>query len=373
MKFAKDKLIKTTIFISLMLCVLLSIFWQAKLGELFKFRPNIDYDAPSVHFLYASKGDCILIRTSSGENIIIDSADPSAKSDVMTYIDNVFFYNKPKVFDYAILTHTDDDHVGNFYDIVNKYNIKHFYRPNIYVANMELADNDTYCNSYTYRLLITSLNSKNIDTHFHTELPYISFTHGYMQWCTPTVNKYYNNKKNNYSSINDYSPIIIYKDMNTSFFFSGDASVNVEEEFISNNIELDGCIDVLKMGHHGSATGTSSELLEKLKPSYLISTNGDNLYNFPAVDVVDRVVEYDKANNTTLLDNLIQTNVVGNIIVYNRAKPQFQYIKSTSGYLYVEYYVVAIIFVGSACIIYFVPFDKISHAIRKKFFAKNIH
>ena len=184
---------------------------------------------------------------------------------------------------------------------------------------MELADNDTYCNSYTYRLLITALNNKNIDTNLHTELPYISFTNCYMQWCTPTF------------------------------------------------------IDVLKMGHHGSATGTSSELLEKLKPSYLISTNGDNLYNFPAVDVVDRVVEYDKANNTTLLDNLIQTTVVGNIIVYNRAKPQFQYIKNTSGYLYVEYYVVAIIFVSSACIIYFVPFDKISHAIRKKFFAKNIH
>ena len=48
--------------------------------------------------------------------------------------------------------------------------------------------------------------------------------------------------------------------------------------------------DILKVGHHGSVSSTSSLLLEKVKPRIaLIGVKENNIYKHPSHEVVDRL------------------------------------------------------------------------------------
>jgi competence protein ComEC len=52
-------------------------------------------------------------------------------------------------------------------------------------------------------------------------------------------------------------------------------------------------IDVLKLGHHGSSTSTSRELLERMKPEYgIISYGKDNDYGHPHRETMEILEEY---------------------------------------------------------------------------------
>ena len=61
------------------------------------------------------------------------------------------------------------------------------------------------------------------------------------------------------------------------FLFTGDAEKS-EEDDIWSNIKC----DVLKVGHHGSATSSSANFLKKVDPTYaVISCGMDNKYGHP--------------------------------------------------------------------------------------------
>jgi competence protein ComEC len=73
-----------------------------------------------------------------------------------------------------------------------------------------------------------------------------------------------------------------------SALLTGDAPVAVEEAFLSRI--LSPRIQALKVGHHGSRTSTSPELLERLSPEVaLISVGGRNRYGHPHGEVLRRL------------------------------------------------------------------------------------
>ena len=69
------------------------------------------------------------------------------------------------------------------------------------------------------------------------------------------------------------------------YLFTGDISNAVERQLINDYPELK--IDVLKVSHHGSNTGTSAAFLNAIKPKIaLISCGKDNYYGHPHDDVI---------------------------------------------------------------------------------------
>ncbi|MFC1661751.1 DNA internalization-related competence protein ComEC/Rec2 [Gemmatimonadota bacterium] len=69
---------------------------------------------------------------------------------------------------------------------------------------------------------------------------------------------------------------------------TGDAPVSSEERFLDR--VLSSRVQVLKVGHHGSATSTSRELLERVCPeAALISVGARNWYGHPHPDVLRRL------------------------------------------------------------------------------------
>lgn len=70
--------------------------------------------------------------------------------------------------------------------------------------------------------------------------------------------------------------------------FMGDASSTTEKEILNKyNLPY---IDVLKVGHHGSKTSSSKELINEIKPNYsIISVGENNRYGHPNKEVLDNL------------------------------------------------------------------------------------
>ena len=104
--------------------------------------------------------------------------------------------------------------------------------------------------------------------------------------------------------------------MGTSALFTGDMPVEVEEKLIRDaqlgllkhsGVVLDST-EILKVGHHGSSTSTSEELLSYLNvETAVISCGKDNLYKHPSDEVINRL--------TKAGVNVYRTDERGNIIV----------------------------------------------------------
>jgi competence protein ComEC len=74
---------------------------------------------------------------------------------------------------------------------------------------------------------------------------------------------------------------------NTSVLLEGDAEKAVERRIASLHHPH---ADLLKVGHHGSATSTTPEILQSVKPSYaVISVGFRNSFGIPKPDVLERL------------------------------------------------------------------------------------
>ena len=78
----------------------------------------------------------------------------------------------------------------------------------------------------------------------------------------------------------------------TSFLFTGDSPKAIEEYLAT----LDGAaldVDVLKIGHHGSKTSTSDQLIGFASPAYAVLSAGkDNRYGHPHQEVLERLARF---------------------------------------------------------------------------------
>ena len=99
-------------------------------------------------------------------------------------------------------------------------------------------------------------------------------------------NKLYFLQTNIYDNENDNSNVI-YTELNGyKFMFMGDASVTTEKEILDKYNLSD--IDVLKVGHHGSKTSSSTEFIDEINPKYsVISVGKNNRYGHPNKEVLN--------------------------------------------------------------------------------------
>ncbi|EKD47518.1 MAG: hypothetical protein ACD_66C00024G0003 [uncultured bacterium] len=84
---------------------------------------------------------------------------------------------------------------------------------------------------------------------------------------------------------NDGSIVMLLTCFNSRILLTGDLGAK-QSELIQAAI---GDIDVLKVGHHGSATSLSTEFLEVINPEVAIISVGENDYGHPSTSVLDRL------------------------------------------------------------------------------------
>lgn len=94
----------------------------------------------------------------------------------------------------------------------------------------------------------------------------------------------------------------------TSFLFTGDAGREAENIILNRSYELRS--DVLKVGHHGSASSTSYYWLRQVDPDYAVICVGkDNSYGHPTEAVLSRLRDADVTTfRTDLQGDIICTS-----------------------------------------------------------------
>ena len=212
--------------------------------------------------LDVKQGDAILLH-SQNQTVLIDTGG----SYYNDYSDKIISYLKSigiKRINYMFITHGDFDHIGSSYSLVNNFNVD-----NVYFNSNEYNDNEVK--------LINILENKNICYERIKRLTKLKIGQ---------IDMY--NFSYNLVNENDASIVSLIKVYNRVVMLMGDAS-KITEEYLLSDYTLPE-VDILKVGHHGSNTSTSWELLNKIKPKYsLISVGKNNLYHHPARLVIDRL------------------------------------------------------------------------------------
>ena len=124
-------------------------------------------------------------------------------------------------------------------------------------------------------------------------------------------------------NLNDSSIVFKATYGNVSFLFTGDAEKSSEQTMLSNGADLKA--DILKLGHHGSDTSSTSNFVDAVNPKVgIISVGTNNSYGHPSASVIDRMKNrgvdlYSTSNNGTVIvqtngkDYNITTNKDGNV------------------------------------------------------------
>lgn len=218
-----------------------------------------------IHYIDVGQGDSELIQV-NGKNLLIDAGPNEAKDNLISYLKK---YDIKKL-DYVIATHPDEDHIGGMSSIIKKFDIYKFYAPK------------KTANTITFENMITALKHKNMKIN----VPIPQVTDLNLGKNTRAEILAPNNTA--YEDTNNYSIVLKITYGNTKFLFTGDAENKSEDEIIAKNYDLSA--DVLKIGHHGSSSSTSTEFLDKVDPKIaVISCGRNNKYGHPTRNTVNKL------------------------------------------------------------------------------------
>ena len=213
----------------------------------------------TIKFIDVGQGEAILIALP--EKTILIDAGPTGSAPKIAQVLQELGRNK---IDYLVATHPDEDHIGGMADVISSTQIGAIYAPN--KTN----------NTATYRKFLTAIQNNNLQITLAEAGTIIDQTDSYkLEILWPT-------KDANFPDTNDYSIIIKLTVGNKTFLFTGDAPTSA---ILDSN---PGHIDVLKVSHHGSRTGTTEQLVRKLSPTYaVVSYAVDNSYGHPMQSVLN--------------------------------------------------------------------------------------
>ncbi|MBQ6477293.1 MAG: MBL fold metallo-hydrolase [Bacilli bacterium] len=282
--------VKKKLITLLILLILLFVSWYLenynnKKNEINK-RVNVPTNSNlTIYYLDVGQADSILL-SDNGHYMLIDAGNEADGYKLVNFFKTLGI----KSFDYVIGTHGHEDHIGGMDKIIDNFNIKHYYMPNVLVSSKNFEE------------VLDSLNRKRIKLE------------------TPNINQEFSlsNTKckilyigNDNEDINSNSIINRCVYYNTSFIFTGDATNACEKKILDQDIKS----DVLKLGHHGSQYSSSNEFLQKVQPKYgIISVGRDNIYGHPKKVTMNKMRYYNIEVYRTDLNGTIVVNSDGNNI-----------------------------------------------------------
>ena len=217
----------------------------------------------SVHFVDVGQGDATIILSSDGEAMLIDAGTPDSRDELCSYISSLGI----REFDYVVFTHPHSDHIGGGSRILERFGVGSIIMPNAsHTSNL-------------YENLLDDILEKDIPV---TEAN--AGDHFYMGDAKFTVLA---PNGDGYADLNNYSVVLKMEFGRRAFLFCGDAEIESESEMLSAFLAGELSADVIKLGHHGSSTSSSSRFLNAVDPSIAIASLGkNNEYGHPHREVL---------------------------------------------------------------------------------------
>lgn len=220
-----------------------------------------------VAFLEVGQGDGIFIQTPDGVQVLIDGGPDGS---VLRALGEVLPWGD-RTIDLVVGTHPDKDHVAGLVDVLERFSVAQILR----TENVS----DTAA-------------SGAFDRAVADEGAQVAYARAGQVWrlggeVTLTVLSPIGNPEAWES--NAASIVALLRYGQTEFLLTGDAPAGTETFLVEQHGSALQA-EVLKLGHHGSRTSTSDELLAAVRPVYaVVSAGKDNDYGHPHQEVVARV------------------------------------------------------------------------------------
>lgn len=220
-----------------------------------------DHESLVVEYLDLGQADSILL-SSYGEYMLIDAGNNEDGDDIVSYLREV----DADELKYVVGTHPHADHIGGMDDVIFALDVDNVLLP------------DTTTNTQTYTDVLDAIETKNVPV----TVPVKGQTFQLGDAAVSVIAAQQADDLNNTSIVLKAT----YED--TSFLFMGDAETEVENAILSAGTNVKS--NVLKVGHHGSSTSTSSTFLAAVSPdAAVISCGAGNSYGHPSATTLQKL------------------------------------------------------------------------------------
>ena len=214
-------------------------------------------------FIDVGQGDSTLVTLPDGKVMLVDAGEASASQAVLDALEAADVDD----IDYLVATHPHADHIGGMEAVLNAYEVGEVWMP------------DAPDTTETYEGFLDAVEAEGcpVEQAVAGE-SIVDDEAGYaVDVLAPTDDE-------DSDDMNRWSAIVRVTYGDTSLLVTGDADA-------SQVVEANpGHVDVLKASHHGSETGTTTDVLSETTPEYVVMSYAEgNSYGHPDQSVLDAV------------------------------------------------------------------------------------
>lgn len=233
-------------------------------------NPQACYGDLRVYAIDVGQGDSFLLISPMGRTMLIDSGESNQDEVVISFLRD---RGVEKV-DIVVASHPHTDHIGSMASILDEFETDRILLPEVdYPTN-------------TYTNLLETIDDKKIERVY-------AWSGDIIEWdslCKVTVLSPVAGGEYSNADMNEWSIMLRVEYGDTSMLFTGDAETHSEQLAMFSNSAYLFDADVLKVGHHGSDTSSSSAFLEAVSPEYaIISVGEENTYGHPRAEVLEKL------------------------------------------------------------------------------------
>ncbi|MDW7671289.1 MAG: ComEC/Rec2 family competence protein [Bacillota bacterium] len=269
-----------------LLLVLVLLWLSAATGCTSHSQP----DQLSLHMIDVGQGDSLLVITPEGSNILIDAGDPTQGERVVAYLKRQGVAR----IDHLVVSHPHGDHIGGLDAVLNTFPVSYVYMPPV-VHTSQLFEN-----------LLRLIADKNIPLHLIRETT--------MLFEEETANAAILSTDYDYGDhFNNWSLMVRVSHGEQVFLMTGDAEAEAEDRMLAAFPSALLQANVLKAGHHGSASSSTDAFLDTVRPEVVLISSGiGNLHGHPHPTVLERLAD----RNIWIY----RTDQQGSVVVYSDGK-----------------------------------------------------
>ena len=222
-------------------------------------------DGFTVHFLDVGSADAIILHC--GETtILVDAGTVDCGTEICRYLRRMGV----ETLTLAVNTHPDKDHLGGFVQVPREFPPQAYWEPEVPESLIPASEE--------YSLTRAALEEMDIPVSQVGAGTSLSLGPMTLEVLGPVSQP---------DGSNNGSLVLKVSYEGKAILLMGDAEEPEEEAILNSGVDM-GC-DVLKVGHHGSKTSTSAQLLQQARPQYAVISAGSG--RPPNEEVLQRLQE----------------------------------------------------------------------------------